>query len=260
MPSRLSAFLVMQLVVVDGITTNVPDILAIASCVEPRVSPISATAGHWKRHGKHQHQLQRGASQKKGGACKRPARHLTSPCTCARGRTPTMQLMLPPWREPTQPPELMERAVAVAVYSLPLADGFEYGGALYRTVPGLHDLIVVSIAPIVTSFHSFPFSGLIYFLALSFFVSNSSLSRFIKFNIQQALFLDMVLLLPLLFPEVQNWILHVGGPHAFNVCRLTMFGLCTSVLGYATLSNLRGELPDKVLWLSSATNEYLNLL
>ena len=89
---------------------------------------------------------------------------------------------------------------------------------------------------------------------------SSSLSRFVTFNIQQALFLDMFLLLPYLFPEAQNWLLHVGGPQPLVFLRLTLFWLTASVLTHAALSNARGELPDKVPVLSAATREYLNML
>ena len=170
-----------------------------------------------------------------------------------------MQVMPPPWRKPPTQPELLERAAAVAVYSLPFADGFEYGGAVYSSVPGLYELAHFVIAPFITAFHSVPCSGLCYFLAFSFFVSSSSLSRFVRFNIQQALFLDMILLLPFLFPEAQNWLLHVGGPQPLIFGRLCMFGLCSSVLLYAALSNVRGELPDKVPLLSSVTKGYLDM-
>jgi len=143
-----------------------------------------------------------------------------------------------------------------------MTDGFEYGAALYRSVPGL-DVAAGFMAPVVTAFHSVPFSGLVFFLALSYFVHSraSALSPFVKFNIQQALFLDMVLLVPFLFPEVGNLLLHVAGdPMPLIFCRNFMFYVCASVLGYATLSNIKGEVPDKVPLLSHATREYLSML
>ena len=189
-----------------------------------------------------------------------PAAALPPLHTCARAVSPTMQIMPPPWRgEPDRPP-LVERCAAVAVYSLPLADGFEYGSALYNSIPGLYELAHFVVAPYITAFHMIPFSGLLYFLAFSYFVHSSSLSRFVTFNIQQALFLDMVLLVPYLFPEAQNWLLHVGGPLPLTLLRLTLFWLTASVLAHAALSNVKGDLPDKVPILSSATREYLKNL
>lgn len=172
----------------------------------------------------------------------------------------TMQVMPPPWRAPPPTPELAERAVATAAYLLPALDGFEYGGALYRAIPVLGDAAEL-FAPISTTFQMVPFSSLLAFLALSFVASSSSPvrpSRFVRFNIQQALFLDMLLLLPFLFPEAQNWILHVAGPDPLTFCRNFMFYLAASVIGYAAVSNVRGELPDKVPVLSVAANEFVN--
>ena len=54
----------------------------------------------------------------------------------------------------------------------------------------------VLLLPLVSSFQSLPFAGLILFFGLSFFTSNLGLSRFVRFNIQQALILDIVLIFP----------------------------------------------------------------
>lgn len=64
------------------------------------------------------------------------------------------------------------------------SDGFEYCGHLYNTVPGFA-AVANLIAPVVTSFHMVPFSGLLFFLALSYCQSSLALSRFVRFNIQQ---------------------------------------------------------------------------
>lgn len=50
--------------------------------------------------------------------------------------------------------------------------------------------------PFVNLFNSLPFAGLIFFIGLSTFTRNTGLSRFVRFNIQQALLLDIALIIP----------------------------------------------------------------
>ena len=76
--------------------------------------------------------------------------------------------------------------------------------------------------------------------------------------VSQALFLDMIILLPSLFPELQNWMLHAGGGQTLFFFRNLMFYVDALVVGYATISNLRGKLPEKVPLLSNAVHAYVS--
>ena len=163
----------------------------------------------------------------------------------------------PPAKRPARGIQLIDRAAATAAYMLPAMEVYEYGGSLYRSVPAL-SWAADAIAPIVDSYHSIPFASLIYFLVLSAFVVNADgMSRFVKFNIQQALFLDMIVLLPLLF-AAQDMI--PLGAESMAFVRSAMWSVCFVVCGYAVVSNARGELPDRVPGLSQAAGEYLGWL
>ena len=92
-------------------------------------------------------------------------------------------------------PDAAERAAAAAPYLLPCLDGFFYGAYVYATIPLLGSA-ALGFLPVVNAFQSLPFAGLILFIGLSTFTRNPGLSRFVRFNIQQALLLDIVLLIP----------------------------------------------------------------
>lgn len=160
---------------------------------------------------------------------------------------------------PPSGPSCFERSMASFVYLLPALDGFEFGGAIYRELPALNSVAKL-VAPVVVSYQSIPLSSLIFFLALSAFATGTlrgSLSGFVRFNIQQALFLDMVLLLPFLFPELGNWVLHAVGPAGMVACRNGMWAIAFGTIGYSAARNAQGLLPDQVPVISDAAKTVL---
>ena len=143
--------------------------------------------------------------------------------------------------------DLVERAFAAVVYILPVLDGFVYGNYIYQTVPPVGD-VAFQILPFVNAFQSLPFAGLILFIGLSTFTRNQGLSRFVRFNIQQALLLDILLIIPgvlggatRMFPaELQV----VGSNFVFYVMAL--------VVSYSWVQIAQGRNPDQVPILSEA--------
>ena len=67
----------------------------------------------------------------------------------------------------------------------PRATDTGYGGYIYQNTPVLGDFALL-FAPAVNAFESIPFSGLALFIGLSIFSRSANLSRFVRFNIQQA--------------------------------------------------------------------------
>ena len=103
---------------------------------------------------------------------------------------------------------------------------------IYKTVPGVGDA-AYAVLPLVNAFQSIPFAGLILFFTLSYFARSSNLSRFVRFNIQQAILLDIVLIVPgffdgasRMFPAELN---AIGSNFIFYVMALT--------IGYSLFSN-----------------------
>ena len=106
----------------------------------------------------------------------------------------------------------------------------------------------MEVAPAVGAFQSSPFSGFVLFIGLSFFTRNSGLPRFVRFNIQQALLLDIALIIPGLFGAVP-----VPGELAV-VGSNFIFYTWVLVVGYSFFCNVRGKTPDQVPVLSEAAN------
>jgi len=145
--------------------------------------------------------------------------------------------------------DIAERVAAATVYVLPLLDGFPFGANVYSAVPPLGN-VAYTLVPIVNGFQSLPFAGLILFIGLSTFTRNQGLSRFVRFNIQQALLLDILLIIPGVFGGAGKMF-----PQELQVIGANfVFYLMILIVGYSWMQVAQGKLADKVPILSDAAN------
>jgi len=147
-----------------------------------------------------------------------------------------------------EPPPLAERVFATLPYLLPFADGFQYGIYVFNNLPGGVEF-ANAVLPFIVAFNSLPFAGIVTFIGLSLFTRpTSGLSRFVRFNIQQALVLDILLIVPSLFASftsgVPSGVAIIGSNSIFDIMAL--------VVAYALVSNAQGKLPNQVPVLSEA--------
>ena len=169
------------------------------------------------------------------GAMRRPSDH-------AARRTAACVL-----RESTPSPDVVERLAAGVVYLLPCADGFPYGSYIYSNVPPVGAL-AYNVLPFVNAFQNLPFVGLILFIGLSAFSRNAGLSRFVRFNIQQALLLDIALLIPSFFGGIGK-----AFPYELQaIGSNTVFYFMVGVVVYSWFSVAQGKVPNQVPVLSEA--------
>ena len=149
------------------------------------------------------------------------------------------------------PPPLLERLGASAPYLLPLLDGLVFGRFVFERAPALAALVVPAVAPLFRLYRGTPFFAFgIFFALYVLVVRNTGFSRFVRFNTQQALLIDVVLILPQLLggavaaAGVPGWILEAGSSTIF-------YAVVASVV-YAVVSNLRGDTPDQIPGVSEA--------
>ncbi|GMH50036.1 hypothetical protein TrRE_jg7819 [Triparma retinervis] len=149
---------------------------------------------------------------------------------------------------------LEERLLACFPYLLPLADGAEFGKFIYQRLPVLGTLERATVQPLVNVFHAVPFSSLIIFIGFSFAARQPSLSRFIRFNIQQAILLDIALIFPSLFGGAANELPRYLVEPATN---FVFYAFAASIV-YCFFSNLAlGKEPNEIPVVSSAANQQL---
>ena len=146
-----------------------------------------------------------------------------------------------------EPAPIVDRAVAALVYGLPALDGFVYGSYVYANVPPIGAL-AYNFLPFVNLFQSLPFAGLILFVGLSFFTRNQGLSRFVRFNIQQALLLDIALIFP-------SFLAPLGKMFPMDLQAMGtnfVFYFWVLVVGYSWVSIAQGKTPNGVPVISEA--------
>lgn len=157
-------------------------------------------------------------------------------------------------REPT----VSDRVVSVLPYLFPLLDGLQYGRFLLGGEDGSNPF-VVALAVIYSLYRNIPFSGILTFFALNFLSNNPSINRLVRFNMQQAIFVDIALFFPGLVTGVLGLIL--GGMKTelpASVVQLgtdAIFVTLLLALGYCTVSSLLGIAPNKLPILSNAVED-----
>lgn len=144
------------------------------------------------------------------------------------------------------PPSISDRFVSLLPYLFPLLDSIQYGRFLINTE--LDNPLVASLTALYRVYENIPFSGLIAFFALSTMSNNMKLNRLIRFNIQQAILLDIALVVPGILGGMGKVISPDLGdsPPAIVVgSTITFFVISVPIL-YSIASSLAGITPDKI--------------
>jgi len=127
-----------------------------------------------------------------------------------------------------EPPSGADRVLALLPFLLPFLDSLEYSRALIAACQLQDNPVVSAVLQLSRAFEAVPFSGLATFYLFSLWVRNLSLNRLIRFSIQQAILLDVALILPGLGGSVAG-VLSGGSVDA------ELAGLASSVTFFAML-------------------------
>jgi uncharacterized membrane protein len=97
---------------------------------------------------------------------------------------------------PEEEYDFSERAIAALVYLLPLLDSLKYSKFLLLQFP-LAGLALLPLKPIIELWFNLGFLQIIVFFATYLgVVQNQNMKRFVRFNAQQAVLLDILLIVP----------------------------------------------------------------
>lgn len=151
-------------------------------------------------------------------------------------------------KEPTNSDKLL----SILPYLFPLMDGLQWGRFLLGAEGAESNPFVVVLALLYALYRSIPFSGFIAFLALSFLGGNPSINRLIRFNMQQAIFLDIALF----FPGLIGGLFGIAGLQlpgiASQLGNDAIFVTLLATIGYCVVSSLLGVAPNKIPLISSS--------
>lgn len=146
-----------------------------------------------------------------------------------------------------------DRVCAALAYVLPLAGSVIFAKFVLRDMPVLAFLLFPAF-PLLQVYNNLPLGQLIVFIVLLVgVVRNASVSHFIRFNVMQAILLDIVLFLASLF---MSYILDpiVSGTIVQEILYSTVFlGILAAVI-YGVIESFMGIYPDKIPGVSQATH------
>ncbi|GAX22598.1 hypothetical protein FisN_14Hh231 [Fistulifera solaris] len=148
------------------------------------------------------------------------------------------------------PPTPTDRIVSILPYLFPLMDGLQYASFLLLKNQD-NPLAVLSLIT-YTLYRAIPFGGFIAFFALFYVAGKPEINRLVRFNTQQAIYLDIALFFPGL---ITGLFAILGGPVDPTLAEVTndaiFFTLAAAIL-YSVGSSLLGIYPDKIPFISDA--------
>ena len=150
-----------------------------------------------------------------------------------------------------------DKLLSILPYLFPLLDSLQFGRFLI--VENADNPLVGLLALAYAAYRSIPFSGFVAFLALNVLSSNPGINRLVRFNMQQAIFLDIALFFPGFIAAVLGVIGSSAGltiPESFvELTNNAIFGALLLTVAYASVSSLLGITPDKIPLISQAVDD-----
>lgn len=162
------------------------------------------------------------------------------------------------WRGSTT---IRDKFFSALSYLLPWAAGISFGGFLFKDFPFLL-LLQIPVLPLLLLYGLIPFGSIIvFFLLLFLVVRNERIPHFIRFNVMQAILLDIALvivnllfeLLGLLFGPIFQQAINLGGIFLLATIFNVIFLGSLIAVGYGIFQSAMGLYPDKIPTVSDVT-------
>jgi hypothetical protein len=154
-------------------------------------------------------------------------------------------------------PTLNDKLFSIVPYLFPLMDSLQFGRFLLAE--NSDSPLVGLLAVLYGIYRSIPFSGFVAFLALNFLSSNPGINRLVRFNMQQAIFLDIALFFPGLIGAVLAVVGSTAGlqipPQVNELGADFVFGGLLLAVAYSAVSSLLGVTPNKIPIVSQAVED-----
>jgi hypothetical protein len=156
-----------------------------------------------------------------------------------------------------RPPTASDKILSILPYLFPLLDGLQFARFLVLENP---DNVFSSLIAITYGlYRAIPFGGFIAFFALSFLSGNPRINRLIRFNMQQAIFVDIALFFPGLLAALYSLIGQGLGftlpPSITELGTDVIFALLLLTIAYTSVSSLLGITPNLIPIISQAVED-----
>lgn len=146
------------------------------------------------------------------------------------------------------PATVSDKALSALAYILPLADSMVFAGHLFATFPD-QTAWAQPIAAALLILRSVPFATLAGFFSLSFLSRNPEVNKLVRFNMQQAINLDIAMFLPTWIGALASLAL---GQDAYKLLPLSQAGsdvifvTMLFAVAYSVVVSATGDFPNKL--------------
>eukprot|EP00612_Vaucheria_litorea_P002050 CAMPEP_0171458198 /NCGR_PEP_ID=MMETSP0945-20130129/3976_1 /TAXON_ID=109269 /ORGANISM="Vaucheria litorea, Strain CCMP2940" /LENGTH=163 /DNA_ID=CAMNT_0011983965 /DNA_START=166 /DNA_END=657 /DNA_ORIENTATION=+ len=140
------------------------------------------------------------------------------------------------------------RMLSCFPYILPILDGINSGRNIYEIYPEVKDSIYGVLGSTLALWNGIPFLGFGVFLAFTFAARNQELPRLVRFSLQQAIIIDITLIVFGLLGDLTKAV----SPGASAVLTNTEFYFLVSSIFYCFIRNLQGKEPNEIPIVSDA--------
>lgn len=147
-----------------------------------------------------------------------------------------------------------DRIKSCIPYILPLIDGDNFGKYMYERVPPLGTIDYVFLRPIVDGFNAAPILSILLFVTFALGPQLTGQSREVRFNAQQAILIDVALILPSLLGTA---VAEAGANFPRSIMEPSsnfVWYAYVSMVIYCVVSNLRGNKPDQIPFISGVAD------
>eukprot|EP00904_Undaria_pinnatifida_P012314 jgi/Undpi1/8212/HiC_scaffold_25.g10682.m1 len=150
-----------------------------------------------------------------------------------------------------------DKALSALPYLLPLIDGISYAGHLFGAFPE-QTTWAQPLAVVLLALRSVPFATLVGFFSLSALSSNPQVNKLVRFNMQQAINLDIALIVPGVLGLLASASL---GQDAYKLVPLAeagsdvVFVALLAAVAYSVLTSSTGSFPNKLPLLGRMNRE-----
>mmetsp|Transcript_91268 Transcript_91268/g.185794 ORF Transcript_91268/g.185794 Transcript_91268/m.185794 type:complete len:473 (-) Transcript_91268:189-1607(-) len=156
---------------------------------------------------------------------------------------------------------LTTRLASVCAYLLPLMDGFQFGMPLLTAFPVLQPFFSAVFGP-VQLLSAIPFWQFLLFVGMQVLGDNKDMPKLLRFNLKQAILLDVALFIPSLVRILVNSLLKdlLPGELESNLIFILATLVCVPMLlcvVYSAVCSLAGSTPRGIPYISEAAEEAL---
>mmetsp|Transcript_5635 Transcript_5635/g.9738 ORF Transcript_5635/g.9738 Transcript_5635/m.9738 type:complete len:237 (-) Transcript_5635:356-1066(-) len=151
----------------------------------------------------------------------------------------------------TDDADLSDRFFSCLPYLLPFIDSLGFARYIFQQFPDVARAIILPLQPVISIYRGIPGVGFALYIALFVFVvRNQNIPRFVRFNVMQALFLDVMLIIPGVFSNLS--VARMAPALLGETMANAVFYATLAAVLYGVACSILGKLSDQIPLISES--------